>query len=521
MAAASDPSEIPPEWVGDSAKFTHYVNQMKARVSNWKKLKTKAEQAIMDLVDDPCEDLKNLAVNAYDAMNENFAIVTQYYEWAHVLAGEDATLKSKADKMIAKCNEYDADRVAIESRLKGGMKALRTKKAKQEEEDRKATAKANAEAAANAAASAAAPDPTPDVASVYCEALKPKTQLSTDCRPDVYMEWKTSLKAWMELSGFNKGSNAARTEIIKKCLSTEFAIQIRPFLIEGADPDGSGGIMEVIESAYNRSYPIFAKRIAALTKKIGPNEDIDAFYSKYLGILKEADLGAISEEQWHGMLMIIAVEPIADLREKLLELEGNPTIQEVHDKIQKWRMSKILNKAASKNPAKMNNIKGGPVAQGGRGRGGRGRGGQPQGQQRMHEQPVAPASIKVTPHFLIGKCLLCASPDHARAACPVAHDAKCEICGRDGHRKAACLDAYYKWKIQWEQAGRPSSGPLAAQQPTAPNPAGRGGRGRGRGARGGRGGSQQRSQLRGLHGEDSAEYENDDDYDDVDDEEAE
>ena len=89
----------------------------------------------------------------------------------------------------------------------------------------------------------------------------------------------------MKLSGFNKGSNTARTDIIKKFLSTEFTIQIRPFSTKGANPDGSGGFMEVIASANSPLYPVFAKRLAAaLTKKIGPNEDI----------LEEADVGNIS-----------------------------------------------------------------------------------------------------------------------------------------------------------------------------------------------------------------------------------
>ena len=72
-----------------------------------------------------------------------------------------------------------------------------------------------------------------------------------------------------------------RTEPIKKCLTTEFAIQIKPFLVENMDPKGPQGILEVIDQAYKRAYPIFFKRMAALTRKIRSNEDIDAFYAKY------------------------------------------------------------------------------------------------------------------------------------------------------------------------------------------------------------------------------------------------
>ena len=46
------------------------------------------------------------------------------------------------------------------------------------------------------------------------------------------------------------------------------------------DPKGPQGIFEVIDQAYKRAYPIFFKRMAALTRKIRSNEDIDVFYAK-------------------------------------------------------------------------------------------------------------------------------------------------------------------------------------------------------------------------------------------------
>ena len=114
--------------------------------------------------------------------------------------------------------------------------------------------------------------------------------MSTECKQEVYTEWKSSIKARMEMSGFDRGTFNTRTELIKKCLSTEFAIQIKPFLVENADPKGPQGIFEVIDLVYRRAYPIFAKRMTALSRKIGGNEDIDAFYAKYITILAEAQI---------------------------------------------------------------------------------------------------------------------------------------------------------------------------------------------------------------------------------------
>ena len=134
------------------------------------------------------------------------------------------------------------------------------------------------------------------------------------------------------------------TELVKKCLSTEFAVQIKPFLTDGADPTGPHGVFEVIDQAYQRAYPLFAKRMSALTKKITTSEDIDAFYAKYLAMLKEAEIEKMSKDELYGMLMMIALEPLHDLRDKLFELEGQPTINQVHEKLQKWRLGKVLNK---------------------------------------------------------------------------------------------------------------------------------------------------------------------------------
>ena len=60
--------------------------------------------------------------------------------------------------------------------------------------------------------------------------------------------------------------------------------------------------------------------MAALTKKISQSEDVDSFYDKYVAMLEEAEIRDMSKRELHGMLMIIALEPIRDLREKVFEL---------------------------------------------------------------------------------------------------------------------------------------------------------------------------------------------------------
>ena len=75
-------------------------------------------------------------------------------------------------------------------------------------------------------------------------------------------------------------------------------------------------------------------------------------------MLEEAEIGDMSKEELHGMLMIIALEPIRDLRQKLFELKGQPSLQQVHAKMQKWSLGKVLNMTATSTSTKVIAIRG-------------------------------------------------------------------------------------------------------------------------------------------------------------------
>ena len=94
----------------------------------------------------------------------------------------------------------------------------------------------------------------------------------------------------MERSGFNNCTFDTCTELVKTCLTTEFSIQIKPFLTKNSDPDRPHGIFKVIDQCYQQAYPLFAKGMAALTKKITQSEDINSFYAKYVAMLEEAEM---------------------------------------------------------------------------------------------------------------------------------------------------------------------------------------------------------------------------------------
>ena len=84
------------------------------------------------------------------------------------------------------------------------------------------------------------------------------------------------------------------------------------------------------------------KGMAALTWKIGIDEDINAFYDRDITMLEEAQIKKMSQKELHGKMK--AGEPNSDIWEKLLEIDGQPSISQVHDNILKWRMRKMPDK---------------------------------------------------------------------------------------------------------------------------------------------------------------------------------
>ena len=130
-------------------------------------------------------------------MEVAFYTMANAYEAVVYIASEDADLKTKAANMKAKFAQYETNRDDLEAALKAGHRKLAAAKQAAEDTARDNANKASIPAAISASAAnattAAAAGPTSGVSSVYYEALKPKTLLSTDCRPDVYLEWKQSL----------------------------------------------------------------------------------------------------------------------------------------------------------------------------------------------------------------------------------------------------------------------------------------------------------------------------------------
>ena len=60
-----DSTDMPVEWVGDSAQFTHYGNKVKGYVTQWKMAWGKANANVKDFAADLSEDLKDLANSSF------------------------------------------------------------------------------------------------------------------------------------------------------------------------------------------------------------------------------------------------------------------------------------------------------------------------------------------------------------------------------------------------------------------------------------------------------------------------
>ena len=65
--------------------------------------------------------------------------------------------------------------------------------------------------------------------------------------------------------------------------------------------------------------------------------------------------------------------------------------------------------------------------------------------RRNQSKKRPPASIKITPRSLKGRCFICGATTHAKDECTKKGLAKCSTCGKDNHFPNDCLAEYIKW----------------------------------------------------------------------------
>ena len=116
--------------------------------------------------------------------------------------GQDSRGRARAE---GKGSQHERDQ--LEKHLKEGFKKLQSgievAEAKAREDSAMVSMTAAGKVAQSSGDAAAAAMATPELSGAYYEALKPKTMLSTECKPKVNAEGKSSIKAWMGMSWFD------------------------------------------------------------------------------------------------------------------------------------------------------------------------------------------------------------------------------------------------------------------------------------------------------------------------------
>ena len=116
------------------------------------------------------------------------------------------------------------------------------------------------------------------------------------------------------------------------------------------------------------------------------------------------------------------------LRNKLIEMQ-NPTYEEACSKVNSWTATSSASKAIEK-------------VQGTEGKAKAVKGKDQKGQKRIEP----PASIKIRPGSLSGKCFCCGSSAHSKRECDRAEKSRCTECKQNGHYKNVCLAEYKTWR---------------------------------------------------------------------------
>ena len=184
--------------------------------------------------------------------------------------------------------------------------------------------------------------------------------------------------------------------------------------------------MILIDKVYNMRHTMTSKRLALFSCKSKQGEAPAAFVARLNQLYQEADLAAMSTDQMRVFFLISGITN-STLRNKLIEMQ-NPTFEQVCQKVNAWTATTSASKAIEKS------------------QGAEGKAKAVKGKDKGQKRIDPPASVKVHPGTLTGKCFCCGSSAHNKRECDRVEKARCTECKQTGNFKNVCLAEYKAWR---------------------------------------------------------------------------
>lgn len=264
----------------------------------------------------------------------------------------------------------------------------------------------------------------PKIVKQFNDALKPFT-LELENLPHEYRKWKKSMASYFRNNAIDDEDPVVQNEYVAACISADLDNFISAD-VEDAAPayDSDVGIMTLIDKVYNMRHTMTSKRLALFSCKSKQGETPVAFIARLNMLYQEADLAAMTIDEMRTFFLISGITN-ATLRSKLIEMQ-NPTFEEACNKVNTWTATSSTSKAIEKSQGADGKAKAVKKDKG--------------------KRIDPPASIKVHPGSLAGKCFCCGSASHNKRDCERYDKSKCTECRQTGHYKNVCMQDYKTWR---------------------------------------------------------------------------
>ena len=274
----------------------------------------------------------------------------------------------------------------------------------------------------------------------YNAALKPFT-LELEHTPADLRTWKERMHAYFASNELEQASFVEQNQYVLQCVSNEVSANIEPDNTEAANAEETG-LIAIITKLFTKKYSGFSRRLELVTAKMKPGEGPMAYVGRMNKLYQEADLASMTVDKYRVFFLVAGLNH-KTLRNKILDM-SDPTYESVVEKIGQWTVTNATSKCIADNlegeTATVRAVRG--------------------PSQPKSEYKAPPASIKVTPATLKGRCFICGATNHSKDECPKKGNVKCTTCDKTNHLANICLSEYLKWR-------KANGGPRRSGKPQA------------------------------------------------------